>query len=626
MNISHKKISHKLIGSFCGISLLTAVVGVVAIAESQKITETLAITEAEHVAKVLALSITHTVAHASATQGDRSIQQSEELQHFTKLLHDDQQRDVVVVDRQKRILADAIPENVGSTFDDDLSNEVGLTIQDGKSRIFLEKSVDYPQGIKLIVIPRYLSPTTIDGAIILEWSSLYDEAIAQARPTMILIGLTSFGSIVLAWLIGLQIANSIAKPLQSVTTVAQQVIQTDNFDLQAPITTTDETGMLATALNDLIRWVKVLLYEKEQRSEELQLTLNQLQSVTTISQQVIQTDNFDLQAPVTTTDEAGILAAVLNDLIQRVKALLHEKEQRSEELQLTLNRLQETQLQLIQTEKMSGLGQLVAGVAHEINNPINFIHGNITHIDIYTKDLLRVVQAYQTHYPDPPQTIARILNEVELDFIQEDFVKLLQSTKVGTDRIQQIVLSLRNFSRLDESEFKPVDLHEGIDNTLMILQHRIKENPDFSAIEIIKAYGELPLVECYAGQLNQVFMNLIANAIDALEESIQTRKKDGQTAKASMILISTQLITEEWVQIMISDNGSGMPEPVRSRIFNPFFTTKSVGKGTGLGLSISSQIITERHNGKIWCDSTPEEGTKFVIEIPIHQPEPTSLC
>ena len=549
------KISHKLIGSFCGISLLTAAVGVVAIAESQKIAETLAISEAEHVAKVLAIAI----AHAATDQGSISIQTSKDLQHFTKFLHDSQKRDIVVVDRQELIVADAVVENVGTTFEHDLGNEVLLTLQDGKSRTFLEKSVDYPQGIKLIVIPLQLSSTTIDGAIILEWSSLYDEAIANARPILIVIGLTSLGSIFLALFVGLRIASSIAKPLKSVTTVAQQVTETNNFDLQAPVTTTDETSTLATALNDLI---------------------------------------------------------------QRVKALLHEKEQRSEELQQTLAQLQSTQLQLVQTEKMSSLGQLVAGVAHEINNPVNFIHGNITYIDDYTQDLLKVVQAYQTHYPEPPQAIAAVLKNVELDFIQEDSVKLLQSMKVGTDRIQQIVFSLRNFSRLDEAEFKAVDLHEGIDNTLLILQHRIKANSKFLEIEIVKEYGQLPLVECYPGQLNQVFMNLIANAIDALEESAQNRTKDEQSTQLGMIWISTQVKAEGQVQFVITDNGLGMPETVRSRIFTPFFTTKPVGKGTGLGLSISYQIVTKKHKGMIWCDSTLGEGTKFVIEIPIFQTEP----
>ena len=435
-------------------------------------------------------------------------------------------------------------------------------MQDRKPRIFSEKSVDYPQGIKLIVVPLKASSDTIEGAVILEWSSLYDEAIAQARPILIVIGLTSLGGLVLALLVGLRMANSIAKPLQAVTTMAQQVTQTSNFDLQASVTTTDETGILATALNDLIQRVKILLNEKEQRSEELQQTLNQLQT---------------------------------------------------------------TQLRLVQTEKMSSLGQLVAGVAHEINNPVNFIHGNIIHIDSYTQDLLKVVQAYQAHSPNPPQTLQDTLDDVELDFLYEDLAKLLQSMKVGTDRIRQIVLSLRNFSRLDESEFKAVDLHEGIDNTLLILQHRLKAKPEFPAIEVVKNYGQLPLIECYPAQLNQVFMNLIANAIDVLEESVRQRTNDEQPAQTGTIWISTQMTAEDRVQIAIADNGSGMPETVRSRIFNPFFTTKPIGKGTGLGLSISYQIVTEKHNGMMWCDSTIGEGTKCVIEIPICQPEPSPV-
>ena len=553
------KISHKLLGSFIGISLLTGVVGAVAVAQGQKIAETLAVAETKQVAKVMAASIADTT---SDNQKDTSLEKagkSGELQHYTNLLHDLQKRDIVVVDRQKLDLADAVPKSVGTPYTDDRGNEVQQTLQDGSVRTFIEKNDEHPQGIKQIVVPLKTKQAQINGALILEWSSLYDDTIAQARPILIVMGLTSLGALVSALLVGLRIANSIAKPLQAVTTVAQQVTQTSNFDLQAPVTTTDETGILATALNDLI---------------------------------------------------------------QRVKALLNEKEQRSEELQQTLNQLQTTQLQLVQTEKMSSLGQLVAGVAHEINNPVNFIHGNIIHIDSYTQDLLKVVQAYQAHYPHPPQTLQDTLDDVELDFLYEDLAKLLQSMKVGTDRIRQIVLSLRNFSRLDESEFKAVDLHEGIDNTLLILQHRLKAKPEFPAIEVVKNYGQLPLIECYPAQLNQVFMNLIANAIDVLEESVRQQTNDEPPSQAGTIWISTQMTAEDQVQIAIADNGSGMPETVRSRIFNPFFTTKPVGKGTGLGLSISHQIVTEKHNGIMWCDSTIGEGTKFVIAISIRQSEP----
>ncbi len=285
------------------------------------------------------------------------------------------------------------------------------------------------------------------------------------------------------------------------------------------------------------------------------------------------------------------------------------------ELTQTIENLKQTQGQLLQTEKMSSLGQLVAGVAHEINNPVNFIYGNITHTANYTKDLLDLLNVYQYHYPEPVVAVEEKITEIDLPFLSDDLPKVLDSMKIGADRIRQLVLSLRNFSRLDQAERKPVDIHEGIDSTLLILQHRFKARAEGANIKLVRHYGDLPLIDCYAGQLNQVFMNVLSNAIDAL---------DSHNINANshpVINICTYLTQHQdhrkSVMIEISDNGSGIPPEAQSRIFDPFFTTKPVGKGTGLGLSISYQIVVEKHRGKFSCESQLGQGTKFSIEIPI---------
>ena len=300
-----------------------------------------------------------------------------------------------------------------------------------------------------------------------------------------------------------------------------------------------------------------------------------------------------------------------------VNAAREQAETLSDDLQQTLQQLQQTQTQLVQQEKMSSLGQLVAGVAHEINNPINFIHGNLSYAQNYAHDLLNLVQLYQKHYPHPVPEIQAEAAEMDLEFLQKDFVEILRSMDVGTDRIRAIVLSLRNFSRTDEAEFKKVDIHEGIESTLLILQHRFKATSNRAEIVLLREYGELPLVECCPGQLNQVFMNILANAIDALEEFHGSKADHEQQGHPSCITIRTSVLDRQWVEIAIEDNGFGIPEPIQSRIFDPFFTTKPVGKGTGMGMSISYQIITTKHNGKLNCFSTLGEGTEFVIQIPI---------
>lgn len=298
----------------------------------------------------------------------------------------------------------------------------------------------------------------------------------------------------------------------------------------------------------------------------------------------------------------------------------NHRQQQAQELEQALNDLQYTQLQLIQSEKMSSIGQLVAGVAHEINNPVSFIHGNLAHAEVYVTDLLRLINRYQEHYPRPHPTIAAEIKSIELDFLQSDLANLLKSMRSGTERIQGIVNSLRNFSRLDEAEVKNVDLHEGIDSTLLILRTRLRAQDWRPEIQVIKEYGELPPLNCHAGQLNQVFMNLLSNAIDALEERDRNRTNRQMEQAPSLIQIRTRLIREmesQAITIAITDNGPGIEKATRDRLFTPFFTTKPVGKGTGLGLSISYQIVVEKHHGSIICTSEVGQGTTFTITLPL---------
>ncbi|MBW4488870.1 MAG: PAS domain-containing protein [Trichocoleus desertorum ATA4-8-CV12] len=304
-------------------------------------------------------------------------------------------------------------------------------------------------------------------------------------------------------------------------------------------------------------------------------------------------------------------------LYEQSRAAAATAQAQTQQLEQTLRELQQTQAQLVQTEKMSSLGQLVAGVAHEINNPVNFIYGNLSHADEYMQGLLHLLDLYQQHYPQPHPEIQQQRTDVDIEFLSEDLPRLLSSMKVGADRIQKIVLALRNFSRMDEAEVKSVNVHEGIDSTLMILHNRIKDTPNHRGIEIIKTYDKLPLLECYAGQLNQVFMNVLSNAIDALNERDSQRSPQEIKQNPSTITIQTRKLDARQVQISIADNGPGMPEPVRQRLFEPFFTTKPIGKGTGLGLSISYQVIVEKHLGQLECISAPGQGAEFLITLPL---------
>jgi two-component system, NtrC family, sensor kinase len=332
---------------------------------------------------------------------------------------------------------------------------------------------------------------------------------------------------------------------------------------------------------------------------------------------------FLLQAQNTALTDAKKLTKELKQQRSQLQSALQIKENLAEiaeaqakKLEKSLRELQQTQAQLVQAEKMSSLGQLVAGVAHEINNPVNFIYGNLKYAKDYTQCLLKLVHLYQQFYVNPVSEIQDCIEAIDLGFLLEDLPKILHSMQVGAERIAEIVLSLRNFSRLDEAEMKKVDIHQGLDSTLLILQNRFKDSVDHPGIKIVKNYGNLPLIDCYAGQLNQVFMNIISNAIDALENYNSQRAIAEIHANPNTITITTEVIEKKCVVIRIADNGSGMTEAVKERLFDPFFTTKPVGKGTGLGLSISYQIVVEKHGGTLRCVSKPGQGTEFWVEIP----------
>ncbi|NEO86055.1 MAG: sensor histidine kinase [Spirulina sp. SIO3F2] len=310
---------------------------------------------------------------------------------------------------------------------------------------------------------------------------------------------------------------------------------------------------------------------------------------------------------------AVINTQLTQEIAERTKAEADVR-QLNHDLKIALDQLKTTQTQLVQTEKMSSLGQLVAGVAHEINNPANFIHGNLQPIQIYVRELLELVEQYEQVYPQPVAAIDQLRADLDVDFLKTDLTKALDSMELGTGRIRSIVQSLRTFSRLDEAQMKTVDIHEGIESTLLILQSRFNGTTEHPAIQLHKQYGELPLVDCYPSQLNQVFMNLITNSLDALEKLPSDR--------APEITIHTQQLNLDQVEIAIADNGAGIPPEIADKIFDPFFTTKPIGKGTGLGLAISYQIITERHQGTLQMETECDRGTTFKICIPTHQPEP----
>ncbi|MBF2027410.1 MAG: ATPase [Oscillatoriales cyanobacterium C42_A2020_001] len=415
-------------------------------------------------------------------------------------------------------------------------------------------------------------------------------------------------------------------------------------------------GVLAIASMIGVQQLR-LLEQAEDRSTELAATNSKLQQEVQERQRA-EAALLDSQAELENRVAARTAElATANQVLQTSEAQL---KQQAFQLEQALQELQQTQTHLIQTEKMSSLGQMIAGVAHEINNPVNFIYANLPYAEQYMQDLIQLVKTYQAHYPHPVAAVQQKADAIDLDFLVDDLAKVLESMQMGTERIRQLVLSLRNFSRLDEAEKKEVNIHEGIDNTLLILQNRLKPKPGYLGIQIVKDYSNPYPVECYPGQLNQVFMNILANAIDALEparlveasqpqelsqnsvtvatdrkaiaaeresisrdRSLLAQEVDAAQAVLSCplptILIQTAVAGDEWIEIRIADNGSGMPEEIRRKVFDPFFTTKPVGKGTGIGMSISYQIVVEKHGGQLFCHSAPGAGTEFVIRIPARQ-------
>ncbi|MBE9228030.1 HAMP domain-containing protein [Phormidium sp. LEGE 05292] len=421
---------------------------------------------------------------------------------------------------------------------------------------------------------------------------------------LVLTRIVSIG-LILAIILCITVANLLAKQIGvPINQLAKRSKTLAAGDLDTPIPgvgTGGELGQLASAYQEMAASLKSLVNDLENRVAERTLELDIARQ--TLEERVEQR-----------TKELWQKNQELQTASQQLQQLNSELTVKAEQLTDALSNLKKAQAQLIQTEKMSSLGQLVAGVAHEINNPINFIHANLSYVSTYSQDLLNIVKLYQQRYKDPE--IEKHLEEIELDFITIDLPKIISSMQSGSDRISQIVLALRNFSRLDEAEMKLVNLHEGINSTLLILQNRLHLGEQYPDIQVIKQYGYLPLIECYPRQINQVFMNIIGNAIDAIKELAEKQSKEKSNLFKPTIIIHTQKIDAQWIKIRFWNNGSIISLNVISRIFDPFFTTKPVGKGTGLGLSACYQII-DKHGGTIDVTSDPEQGTEFVILLPI---------
>ncbi|WP_446396454.1 ATP-binding protein [Coleofasciculus sp. E1-EBD-02] len=425
----------------------------------------------------------------------------------------------------------------------------------------LLKALHHPSTSQVMAQFNHLSDHVEDAKTNAEaQQSQVHQQLAQAEALRLRIIVSSLLlSVGIAVLLATITSRAIAHPIETVTHVASAIVKESNLEIRTPVTTNDEVGSLATSLNQLVQWV-------DDSTQDLELARQTLE--------------------------------------QRV-------EERTQELTQALRELQHTQAQLIQQEKMSSLGQMVAGIAHEINNPINFIYGNLDYAKRSINDLLILLELYRQEYPQPNGAIQEQSEAMDLDFLIADMPKMLSSLKSGAERIQEVVLSLRNFCRLDEAQLKRADIHEGLENTLLLVGHRIQPN-----INLVKKYSQLPRIDCYPAQLNQAFINIISNAIDALEEV--------QGKAIPTIVIRSETIDNRWIRVSVWNNGAAIPEEVKERIFDPFFTTKSVGKGTGMGLAICYQIV-KKHQGKIEVTSEPEKGTEFAITLPIQTEQEMAL-
>ena len=443
---------------------------------------------------------------------------------------------------REQIIVVSNDEIVASTFSADPADLRTLDLNDLQGFITIDHQDFLAEPISL----KSLDEQQFELVLLISQQSL-----TQAQEALwFFIAIVTFVGSLITSILGYWIAKRVARPIQDITLIAQQVAGESRFDLRAPANTQDDISVLALSVNQLIEWVGQYTNELEVAAQTLDV---------------------------------------------RVK-------HRTKKLSNTLKELKDTQAQLIQSEKMSSLGQMIAGIAHEINNPISFVQGNIEPLKEYFHDLLELIETYQAQYPEPTDAIIKKQEEIDFDFLLTDLDKLLGSMNLGAERVHEIIQSLRNFSRLDEATVKDVDIHEGIDSTLLILNHRIKHE-----VTVVKKYGDLPLVRCFPAQLNQVFTNIIVNALDAMFDADCDRKK---------LKIITRMAQKNQVQIIICDSGPGIPREIRRKIFDPFFTTKPVGKGTGLGLGICFRII-QHHQGKIRVRSKIGKGTEFIITLPI---------